>query len=108
MPSEVAEEVVLAVDESPGPHAIGPVAHPAGKLDADEGHDSKADRAYLRRRRIAADRVVEAAGGRRWRVEGALSWLSCSRRLQVPLRCDSDRFFAFVLLACALVCFKRL
>ena len=36
------------------------------------------------------------------------SWLSCYRRLQVRWERDSGRFFAFVLLACALVCFKRL
>ena len=33
--------------------------------------------------------------------------MSCYRRLQVRWEHDSARFFAFVLLACALVCFKR-
>ena len=33
--------------------------------------------------------------------------MSCYRRLQVRLEHDSARFFAFVLLTCALVCFKR-
>jgi hypothetical protein len=47
-------------------------------------------------------------GRHRWRVERSLSWLSCDRRLQVRWDRDSERFFAFVLLACALVCFKRL
>jgi len=37
-----------------------------------------------------------------------LSWLSCWRRLQVRWDRDSERWFAFVLLACALTCFKRL
>jgi hypothetical protein len=43
-------------------------------------------------------------------VEGraALSWLGCFRRLQVRWDRDSGRFFAFVLVACALVCFNRL
>jgi hypothetical protein len=41
-------------------------------------------------------------------VERALSWLSCYRRLQARWDRGSGRFFAFVLLACALVCFKRL
>jgi transposase len=46
--------------------------------------------------------------GYRWKVERALSWLSCFRRLQVRWDRDSGRFFAFVLVACALVCCNRL
>jgi transposase len=46
-------------------------------------------------------------GRHRWKVERSLSWLSCYRRLQVRWERDSARFFAFVLLACALVCFNR-
>jgi hypothetical protein len=41
-------------------------------------------------------------------VERALSWLSCYRRLAVRWDRDSERWFAFVLLACTLVCFNRL
>jgi hypothetical protein len=41
-------------------------------------------------------------------VERALSWLSCSRRLQIRWDRGSERWFAFVLLACALICFNRL
>jgi hypothetical protein len=47
-------------------------------------------------------------GRHRWRVERALSWLSCWRRLQVRWGRESERWFAFVLLACALTCFNRL
>jgi len=85
-----------------------------GKLDADKGYDSTSNRAYLRCRGITARiarRGVESSqrlGRHRWRVERARSWLSCYRRLQVRWDRGSDRFFAFVLLACALVCFKRL
>jgi transposase len=56
----------------------------------------------------AWDRVVGAPWAASWKVERALSWLSCFRRLQVRWDRDSGRFFAFVLLACALVCFNRL
>jgi hypothetical protein len=42
------------------------------------------------------------------KVERTLSWRSCFRRLQVPWDRDSGRCFAFVLVACALVCCKRL
>jgi transposase len=100
---------------------IPPVCTPSGrrrcrpgKLDADKGYDSAANRAWLRRRGITARiarRGIESSqrlGRHRWRVERALSWLSCYRRLAVRWDRDSERFFAFVLLACALVCFKRL
>jgi transposase len=85
-----------------------------GKLDADKGYDSTANRAWLRRRGITtriARRGIESSqrlGRHRWKVERALSWLSCYRRLAVRWDRDSERFFAFVLLACALVCFNRL
>jgi IS5 family transposase len=84
-----------------------------GKLDADKGYDSAANRAWLRRRGIRpriARRGVESSdrlGWHRWRVERALSWLSCFRRLQVRWDRGSERWFAFVLLACALICFQR-
>jgi hypothetical protein len=47
-------------------------------------------------------------GRHRWRIERALSWLSCFRRLQVRWDRDAGRWFAFVLVACAVVCFNRL
>jgi transposase len=47
-------------------------------------------------------------GRHRWRVERSLSWLSCYRRLQVRWDRCSGRFFAFVLLACAMVCLNQL
>jgi transposase len=107
--------LVTVVDEIP------PVATPAGrrrtrpgKLHTDKAYDSKANRAYLRRRGIVARiarRGVESStrlGRHRWKIERSLSWLSCYRRLQVRWERDSGRFFAFVLLACALVCFKQL
>ena len=85
-----------------------------GKLDADKGYDSASNRASLRCRGIRARiarRGIESSqrlGRHRWRVERALSWLSCYRRLQVRWDRGSDRFFTLVLLAWALVCSKRL
>jgi hypothetical protein len=70
--------------------------------------------AYLRRRGIRpriARRGVESStrlGRHRWKVERALSWLSYWRRLEVRWDRDAGRWFAFVLVACALVCFNRL
>jgi IS5 family transposase len=85
-----------------------------GTVHTDKGYDSAANRAYLRRRGIRpriARRGIEPStrlGRHRWRVERSLSWLSCFRRLQVRWDRDSGRWFAFVLLACAVVCFNRL
>jgi len=84
------------------------------KVHADKGYDSRANRAYLRRRGITvriARRGIERStrlGRHRWRVERSLSWLSCWRRLAVRWDRDAGRWFAFVLLACAVVCFNRL
>jgi transposase len=85
-----------------------------GTVHADKGYDSRANRAYLRRRGITsriARRGIESSarlGRHRWKIERSLSWLSCFRRLQVRWDRDSGRWFAFVLLACAVVCFNRL
>jgi IS5 family transposase len=100
---------------------IPPVRTPAGrrrtrpaKVHADKGYDSHANRTYLRRRRIGpriARRGVESStrlGRHRWKVERSLSWLSCWRRLALRWDRDSGRWFAFVLLACAVVCSNRL
>jgi IS5 family transposase len=100
---------------------IPPIRTPAGRrrtrpaaVHADKGYDSRANRTYLRRRGIKARiarRGIESStrlGRHRWRIERTLSWLSCYRRLAVRWDRDSERWFAFVLLACALVCFNRL
>jgi IS5 family transposase len=100
---------------------VPPIRTPAGrrrtrpaKIHADKGYDSHANRIYLRRRGIRpriARRGVESSarfGHHRWKVERSLSWLSCWRRLAVRWDRDSGRWFAFVLLACAVVCFQRL
>jgi transposase len=100
---------------------IPPIRTPAGrrrtrpaKVHADKDYDSRANRAYLRRRgiraRIARRQIESSArlGRHRWKVERSLSWLSCWRRLQVRWDRDAGRWFAFVLIACAVVCFNRL
>lgn len=83
-------------------------------VHADKAYDARHCRQYLRRQGITARiarRGIESSqrlGRYRWRVERALSWVSCWRRLQVRWDRDAGRFFASVLLACALVCFDRL
>ena len=101
-------------------HNLPPIRTPAGRrrarpgaVHADKGYDSHANQAYLRRRGITpriARRGIESSarlGWHRWRVERSLSWLSCFRRLQLRWDRDAGRWFAFVLLACAVVCFNR-
>jgi IS5 family transposase len=100
---------------------IPPVRTPSGrrrvrpdKVHSDKGYDSQANRAWLRRRGIRpriARRGIESSarlGRHRWRVERSLPWLGCCRRLQLRWDRDSGRWFAFILLACAVVCFNRL
>jgi transposase len=100
---------------------VPPIRTPSGrrrrrpaKVDADKGYDSRANRAWLRRRGIIpriARRGIESSvrlGRHRWKIERSLSWLSCWRRLQVRWDRDSVLWFAFVLVACAVVCFNRL
>jgi IS5 family transposase len=100
---------------------VPPIRTPSGRrrtrparVYADKGYDSRANRAYLRRRgirpRIARRRVESSTrlGRHRWRIERGLSWLSRFRRLQVRWDRDSGRWFALLLLACAVVCFNRL
>jgi transposase len=83
-------------------------------VHADKGYDSQANRAYLRRRgiraRIARRQIQSSTrlGRHRWKVERSLSWLSCFRRLQVCWDRNAGRWFAFVLVTCAVVCFTRL
>jgi IS5 family transposase len=85
-----------------------------GAVHADKAYDRRANRTYLRRRGIKARiarRGIEPStrfGRHRWQVERSLSWLSCFRRLQMRWDRDAGRWFAFVLLACAVVCFNRL
>jgi transposase len=85
-----------------------------GKLHAAKGYDASHCRQYLRRcgirPRIARRRVESSTrlGRHRWKVERALSWLGCWRRLQARWDRDAGRFYAFVLVACAITCFNRL
>jgi transposase len=46
--------------------------------------------------------------GRRRRRPGTIAWLGRWRRLRVRYDQSPERFFAFVLLACSVICFKAL
>jgi transposase len=84
------------------------------KLHADKGYDYRRCRRVLRQRGIKgriARRGVESSerlGRHRWVVERTLSWLGCYRRLVVSYERRADIHEAFLILACVLICFKRL
>jgi IS5 family transposase len=84
------------------------------KLHADNGYDYPTCRQALRRRGIiprVARRGVESSqrlGHHRWEVERSLAWLLATRRLTVRYGGSADLSEAFLHLACALICARRL
>jgi transposase len=100
---------------------LPPVRTPAGrrrcrpeKVHADKAYDHRRCRAYLTRRGIKvriARRGVESStrlGRHRWKAERSIAWLAGCRRLRVRYDRDSERFFAFAMLACDRLCYNRL
>jgi IS5 family transposase len=84
------------------------------KLHADKGHDYPSCRRALRRRGITpriARRGIESShrlGRHRWTVERSLAWLLANRRLTVRYERCADVLMAFLHLACALTCSRKL
>ncbi len=93
----------------PGPPRRRPV-----KLHADKGYDFRRCRDYLRRRGITARiarRGVESKerlGRHRWVVERTVSWLLHHRRLALRYDRSGLTVTALALLACTLICARRL
>ena len=83
-----------------------------GKVHADKAYDHRRCRAYLRRRRILARiarRGIESSerlGRHRWKIERTIAWLLGCRRLRVRHDRSDERFYAFAILASALVCYR--
>ena len=113
--SPLLEQLVDAV-----PAILGPRGRPGrprrrpAKLHADKGYDYPGCRRLLRRRGISpriARRGIESStrlGRHRWKVERSLAWLLANRRLTVRYERRADILIAFLHLACALVCIRRL
>ena len=113
--SQLLEELVDAV-----PPVIGPRGRPGrprrrpAKLHADKGYDYPGCRRALRRRGITARiarRGVESStrlGRHRWKAERSLAWLLANRRLTVRYERRADILTAFLHLACALICARKL
>ena len=113
--SQLLEQLIDAV-----PTVIGPRGRPGrprkrpAKLHGDKGYDYPGCRQLLRRRGITpriARRGVESTtrlGRHRWKVERSLAWLLANRRLTVRYERRADVLTAFLHLACALICARKL
>ncbi len=98
--------------------AVPPVRQPRGrprrrprKLHADKAYDYPRCRRACRRRGIVpriARRGSERLGRHRWVVERTLSWIARCRRLVVRYERRDDIHLAFLVLACAAICFRFL
>ena len=84
------------------------------KLHADKAYDFARCRRACNRRHIQARiarRGVEDTqrlGRHRWVVERTFAWLEQMRRLTTRYERRIDIHYAFTLLGCSLICFKRL
>jgi hypothetical protein len=85
-----------------------------GKVHADKAYDYPRCRAYLRGRGIGvriARRGIDTStrlGRHRWTAERTIAWLFGCRRLRIRFDVCDERFYAFVLLACSLICYRTL
>src|SRR5215217_2269918 len=84
------------------------------KVHADKAYDHRRCRAYLTHRgikvRIARCGIESSTrlGRHRWKAERSIAWLAGCRRLRIRYDRDSERFFAFAMLACARLSYNRL
>lgn len=92
----------------------GPPRRKPAKLHADKAYNSRERRRWLRVRgiqpRLARKGIEpkERLGRHRWVIERSMAWLTGYRRLTLRYERRADTFKAFLALAAALVCFKRL
>ncbi|GAA0589394.1 hypothetical protein GCM10010174_00290 [Kutzneria viridogrisea] len=88
-------------------------ARPA-KLHGDKAYDVADLRDWLRQRRIVpriARKGVESSnrlGRHRWVIERSIAWLFGYRRLTIRYERKANHFCAFLTLAAALTCYKKL
>jgi Transposase and inactivated derivatives len=92
----------------------GPRRRRPAKLHADKGYDHDHLRRWLRKRgirhRIAREGIEsrQRLGRHRWVVERTVSWLAGCRRLHRRYGRKAEHFLAFVGIAAALICHRRL
>lgn len=92
-----------------GPRRRRPV-----KRHGDKGYDYHHLRRWLRSRNITprmARKGIESSrrlGRQRWTVESTVAWLAGCRRLHRRYERKAEHFLAFVGIAAALICYRRL
>ena len=92
----------------------GPRRRKPDKLHADKAYDHAELRAWVHRRGIRvriARKGVETSkklGRHRWVIERTISWLTGYRRLTIRYERKANHFLAFLTLAAAITCFKKL
>jgi hypothetical protein len=86
------------------------------KVDADKAYDCRRCRGYLSRpggsrwriARCGIESSSQRLGCHRWKAERTIAWLAGCRRLRIRYDRDSERFFAFAMLAGDRLCYHRL
>ncbi|GDY49502.1 hypothetical protein SVIO_111540 [Streptomyces violaceusniger] len=92
----------------------GPRRRRPGRLRADKAYHSTDRLSWLRGRgivpRVARPGIEssERLGRHRWKIERSISWLFGYRRLTVRYERKGNHFLAFLGLAAALTCYKKL
>ena len=92
----------------------GPRRRRPATLRADKAYHSAEHRTWLRERGIVpriARRGIETTqrlGRHRWKIERTLAWLLSYRRLGIRYERNGTHFTAFLTLAAALTCYKKL
>ena len=92
----------------------GPRRRKPARLRADKAYDSAAHRTWLRERGIIpriARRGIDTSdrlGRYRWKIERTIAWLTGYRRLTIRYERHAHLFAAFLSLAAAITCFKKL
>ncbi|MDE1674967.1 IS5 family transposase, partial [Nocardia gipuzkoensis] len=92
----------------------GPRRRKPAKLHADKAYDTAELRQWVRDRGIAvriARKGIESSqrlGRHRWVIERTISWLTGYHRLNIRYDRKATHFLAFLTLAAALTCFKKL
>lgn len=110
-----------AMDTVAVPRSAGVTLRRPWELVADKAYDSDAFRRWLRRKGIRP--VIPFRSNRkprrgpkpdlsgyrsRWKIERTNAWIQSFRRLQTRYERAIRRFLAFVHIACAIICLRRL
>lgn len=112
--NDVTQLLPLVDGVVPVPGKVGRPRKRPDRLLADRGYDHDKYRRELWARGIKpliARRGEDHGSGlgtQRWVVERSFTWLHQFRRLRIRWERDPDQHLAFMHLACAIVCWRRL